>query len=338
MTSTNGDPSTDSESDRVIGIALLAFVPLGFLAVFAIYNFGSDNDNRTQVDTQQDSTKSSTFSLTEISLKPSKTVDIVEDDIEAVREPPSVTLFSSIARKDPLRAISLLNSVKYDVDNVSAIVRRIVHEWSAQDPDTAADWIVEHYAIDDPLRYTLLKKTLLQLANQEPDKAFKLAIEQPNPDEGPGLDFLVFQEVVLSGEIELAKDLLPQVNESTKTYAYEEIGSAMIRKSMIESALEIGEDLIGPNRVSYYNQVLEVWAEHNPNNLFESLDKLPTSRVKSTAAKQLLLNNRDEPILNDDQIALAKTFLNSADKSHLQSMDYRYKSLESVILKGSHFD
>lgn len=342
MTSTNRDPSTDSESNRVIGIALLAFVPVAFLAVFAIFNFGSENDNRiretAQVDTQQASTKSSTVSLTEFSVEPNKTVDIVGDDSAPVREPPSAILFSSIAREDPLRAISLLNSVKNDVDNVSAIVRRIVHEWSAQDSDAAADWIVEHYAIDDPLRYTLLKNTLPQLASQDPDKAFKLAIKQPNPDEGPGLDFLVFQEVVLSGELELAKNLLPQVTESTKTYAYEEIGTAMIRKSKIEDALEIGEDLIGPNQVSYYNHVMEVWAEHKPTNLYESLDNLPTSKVKSSAALQLVLSNKDEPVLTDDQIAHAKTFLNSVDKDRLQSVDNRYKSLESVILNGSHVE
>ncbi len=98
MTSTNGGPSTDSESNRVIGIALLAFVPLAFLAVFAIFNFGSDNDNRTRetalVDTQQASTKNSTVSLTEISVKQNTTVDKIGDDSAAVREPPSAALFS----------------------------------------------------------------------------------------------------------------------------------------------------------------------------------------------------------------------------------------------------
>lgn len=171
-----------------------------------------------------------------------------------------------------------------------------------------------------------IENTSPQLASQASDKAFTLAVEQPNPDEGSGLDFLVFQEAVLLGEIELAKNLLPQVNESSKSYAYEEIGTAMIRKSMIEDALEIGADLIGPNQVSYYNRVMEVWAKHKPKNLYESLDNVPTSTVKSSAAMQLVLNNRDGPILTDDQIAHAKTFLNSTDKNHLQDVNDRYKS------------
>ncbi|MXZ44298.1 MAG: hypothetical protein F4Z01_04875 [Gammaproteobacteria bacterium] len=242
---------------------------------------------------------------------------------EEARLLPLESAFSRIAMQDPAEAIAQLSSVEDYVGNTSTIVRRIVMQWSYQEPAEAANWVVNNFEEDDPQRRTLLQNVLPRLANIDPNQAFELAIAQPAPSSGFGLEIYVIYEVAGDGDIELAQKFLPRVSENTQTIAYSEVGSAMVRNLQINEAIELGNDLEGRNQTIYYGRVFSAWASDSPKNLYESLENFPTSELKSTAARQLITQNQYEPVLNDEQIERARTFLNSDDENFLKRIESR---------------
>ena len=254
--------------------------------------------------------------------KPKAVIENVELISEEFRIDTLESAFSMLAGKDPKGAIEKLSSVEHYVGNTSSIVRRIVYRWSDQEPDTAADWVLNTYPKEDPQRRTLLEPILRSLVHQDPSKAFEIAIAQPAPSEGFGLEVTVMQGITRDGDIELAKKLLPQVRgENSKTYVYSLIGGAMVKESKFDEALNFGQELGESEQTQYYRLVLDDWAEKDPKNLLASIESLPSDSIKSSAAFQLVFNNEYTPVLTDDQIEHAKTFLNSDDKARLKRIE-----------------
>lgn len=229
--------------------------------------------------------------------------------------------FSIIAGKDPMGAIEKLSSVEHHVGNTSSIVYFIVLRWSNQEPAAAADWVLNTYPKEDPQRRRLLEPVLRELIHQDPSKAFEVAIAQPVPSEGYGLEVTVMQGITRDGDIELAKKLLPQVRGKARTYVYSLIGGAMVQESQFDEALNFGQELSESEQPRYYGLVLDDWAKKDPKNLLASLESLPSNSIKSTAAFQLVFNNRYNPALTDDQIEHAKTFLSDDDKTRLKRIE-----------------
>ena len=109
--------------------------------------------------------------------------------------------FSEIASQNPLDALAKVSSIENFVGNTSSIVESIVDEWARQKPAAAADWVIQNYTPDDPQGHPLLREILPSLARQNPNKAFELAIEHPNPGTGSGLDYVVMLEIARYGNI-----------------------------------------------------------------------------------------------------------------------------------------
>ncbi|MCY3540444.1 MAG: hypothetical protein OXH31_00835 [Gammaproteobacteria bacterium] len=251
-------------------------------------------------------------------------LDFIEN-IETISERPRLLsleiAFSTIARKEPRRAIAMLSSVESYVGNTSSILNRVVDEWAEQQPDTAADWILNNFTQEDPQRQLLLVEVLPRVARRDPYHAFELAMEQPIPSEGFELEFYVMQEIVYGGDIEVAKELLPRVREKSKPFVYDDVGRAMVDVGQTSEALKLGQDLEESDQSSFYLTVLDWWVFQKPTNFYESLESLPSSDIKSLAARQLVLRNQLNPIFTNEQIEQARTFLNSEDKALLERMN-----------------
>ena len=250
--------------------------------------------------------------------KPNEMIANIEAISEENRVWPLTAAFSYIAEQDPMDALSKLSMVENFVGNTSTIVDSIVREWSLQEPEAATDWVLINYTVEDPQRGALLKRVLPSLARQDPIRAFELAIEQPARRGGLGLDYFVIREIILEGDIELATKLLPRVNENSKALIYRDVASAMVREGQTDNALELGKELEESKQSYYYQQVMASWASVSPKNLYESLEDLPTSSLKSKAAMQLISINRREPVLTDEQIKHLRTFLSSDDDATLK--------------------
>ncbi|MCY3540445.1 MAG: hypothetical protein OXH31_00840 [Gammaproteobacteria bacterium] len=252
---------------------------------------------------------------------PQELIENVEAISAEYRASPLATAFSYLARKDPLEAIVTLNSVEHLVGNTSTLVASIVRQWADQEPGTATDWVLENFVQDDSQRRSLLERTLPALALRDPNKAFELAIEQPVSETGLGLDYYVMGAIVREGDIEVAKKLLPRVNDSSRSIIYGNVAAGMVDEGQTDEALELGKDLEESSQRYYYLRVFASWAFNNPKNLMESLEGLPTSRTKSIAAMQLITRNHRNPVFTDDQIDHLRTFLNSEDEASVKRFD-----------------
>ena len=232
-----------------------------------------------------------------------------------------LTAFSNIASEDPMDAIAKLETVKRYVGNTSTIVQNIVMRWSRQNARAAADWVLNSYAQDDSERRTMLGWVLRDMSRQDVLKAFEIAVEHPAHSEKYGLEHVVLQEIIQDGDIELAKKLLPRVGESAKLNAYSQVGEAMVREARTEEALELGKEIGDNEQQLYYQQVISYWATIDPKDLYASLKDLPTNSFKSRAALQLVMSNKNIPILSDDQIEQARTYLNSEDEATVKRVE-----------------
>lgn len=255
--------------------------------------------------------------------KPSEVIENIEVLSDEYRLDTLESAFAQIASQEPLVAIAKVGSVKNFVGNTSSIVESIVDEWSLQDPEATTDWVIQNYTLDDPERRTLLEEVLPRLAHRDPDLAFELAIEQPTPDAALGLELGVIRELAREGEVDTAKKMLSRVKANSKLFAYREVGAAMVRQSQPGEALDLRKDFEASEQELYYHYVLYTWAGSNPKNLFKSLDDLPTSSIQSRAALALIVTNKNEPILTDDQIERARDLLNSEDEALLQRLESR---------------
>ncbi|MYD46411.1 MAG: hypothetical protein F4W92_08675 [Gammaproteobacteria bacterium] len=249
------------------------------------------------------------------------------ENIESISERPRLlsleTAFSSIARQDPKNAIEMLSSVERYVGNTSSLLTRIVNQWANRQPDSATDWVLNNFAREDPQRQMLLRGVLQRLASQDPDKAFELALAQPAPSEGYEIEFQVMQEIILYGDIEVAKKFLPRVRTKAKQSIYSSVATELVNAGQNNEALELGYDLAESNQQMYFWHVMLLWASNDPTDLYESLENLQSSDLASLAARQLISQNRFDPVLTDDQIEQARTLLTAEDEALVEQFENR---------------
>ena len=134
------------------------------------------------------------------------------------------------------------------VGNTSTILTLVVSQWAKQQPHNAADWVLNNFVREDPQRQMLMRGVLTRMACQDPDQAFKLALEQPAPIEGYELEFHVMQEIILYGDIEVAKKLLPRVRANAKPSIYSSVAMELIQMGQTSEAIELGKDLAESNK------------------------------------------------------------------------------------------
>ena len=248
-------------------------------------------------------------------------------NIEAISEQfrisPLETAFLNIAQKNPLEAITLLSSVESYVGNTSTITKEIVLEWSLTEPNAAAEWIVDNFSSEDPHRQNLLEDILPILAAQDPNRAFDLAIEQRTSADGNGLELQVIRVIARDGDIELAKKLLPRVKENTQVSAFSAVGSELVRASRTDEALELGKDFTGTKERKYFESIMYFWTDVDAKDLYESIANLPSSKIKSIAARAVIIRHQIDPFFNDDQIEYARSFLNTDDAAIVKRFENR---------------
>lgn len=250
--------------------------------------------------------------------RPKEVIEHIEAVSEQFRVKTLERAFWKMATQDPLDAIAHISTVETQVGNTTTILKTILSQWTVQSPDAAANWVVNQYSQDESMRHILLEEVLPQMAYQDPDRAFELAIAQPTLSEALGLEHLVMEVITRENNIELAMKLLPRVRENSKGHVYGNVAAAMVRAEQTSEALAIGSELKEKDQPIFYKRLFDEWASTMPKNLYESLDKLSIDTQKSLAAMQLILKNQYEPVLTDEQIDHARTFLNSDDEAELK--------------------
>ncbi len=230
---------------------------------------------------------------------------------------------SSIATKDPLEAARLIEELQTKVSNTSSIESGLIYHWSRSDPRAALDWLLEDPKRGDTRRRSMIESALRGLAHEDPQYAFQIGLEQPLVwEHDNGMESDVISELSRF-DIETAISLLPKVREESKSISYLWVGQALVKKRDPYRALELGEQVPESKRDFYYGSIGGEWADTNPIQMYEELEQLPGAKLKSTMAKQLLLNNARSPILSKDQVKHAKSLLTEEDAKTVDQWEQR---------------
>lgn len=253
--------------------------------------------------------------------RPLEVIDNIELLSVEIRLETLESAFSKLASEDPLKAIAEVSSVESYIGNTSSIKRSIVRRWARQEPEAATDWVLTNVDPEDSHRQKMLEYALENVALQNPDRAYDLALEHTTDTRGYGLEYQVFSALTRAGKIEEAKSLLSRAPDESRETVYAVVGSAMVKKKQTDEAIELGREMPESEQWLYYDRVLMEWCRSNPTDLFGRLKELPSETIQSRAAFRLIRDNLSDPVLTDDQIKDAKAYLNTKDEANLKLLE-----------------
>ncbi len=236
---------------------------------------------------------------------------------EHVRQSATRTAISSWVNEDPHEAANFVASMEGGSRASAASSLLIV--WSRQpDYKDSIEWVLNEPGISD-LKGFLLPEVLSYLAYVDPQFAMEKALEQPIADGGLGLEATVIFRLS-QNDIDEAIRFLPQVRPgSTKTAAYGYVGKMYIQHGATEDALNLAQELPSSNRSEYFQALLTTWSRSDPESLLNSIDSLPTSEVKSKAARVLTVSNKRHKGLSEKQVQSVEKYLSKEDAESIRN-------------------
>lgn len=218
----------------------------------------------------------------------------------------------AFARISPGESVSFLSDLEDD-DLRIKLAKEIATHWSAQDPHTALDWVLNEQFATDVQQAETLMIVLAGLATKDPDLAFQTARDQPIVLRGQyyrGMEVTVIQQLVETN-IDKALAMLSDIRSEglTTAHAFSEVGRAMIRDGQFDRALALGQRLGERGRRNYNGSLMYQWAMTDPETLFDKLETLPSEQLKDQAARGLVRYNGETKALNSEQMERVASYL-----------------------------
>ena len=200
-----------------------------------------------------------------------------------VQDQAQLDAVSNIAAKAPEEAAELLTEIPNGIKRYGWIVAL---DWSRKDVRGALDWVL---SLNESHQEEILTWIYFELVEENHELAFELALNQPVPANRSAHEVRVI-DLLAEVDLEEAINLLPRVRDHarTKESAYASVSRALIRQGDSNRAIELGQELPESLREHYYLNLFSRWARWDIVDLFESLDELPSTELKSEAAMQLL--------------------------------------------------
>ena len=248
---------------------------------------------------------------------PQDVLSVLETLPEHVLHSATRTAISSWVNEDPREAANFVASM--DGGSRASAASSLVVAWTRQpDYKDSVEWVLNEPGISD-LKGFLLPEVLSYLAYVDPQFAMEKALEQPIADGGLGLEATVIFRLS-HNDIDEAIRFLPQVRPgSTKTAAYEYVGKMYIQHGATEDALNLAQELPSSNRSEYFQALLTTWSRSDPESLLNSIDSLPTSEVKSKAARVLTISNKRHKGLSEKQVQSVEKYLSKEDADGIRN-------------------
>lgn len=201
----------------------------------------------------------------------------------------------NLVRQDNVeQALSSINQMKDQGENVSLAVRFLADTWVERDAPAATDWLVATDTINDTLRTDIMNTFLPALANTDPIRAYQLAAEYGDPDAFDPrftLEMRVLDSIAKRGDFNRARELLPNVDESLLGTAYSTIAFSLISYGKFDEVIALGKELSDEDQTEYFDSITVQWYQWKPVELFENLGNLPTAESQQAVAR-VLLNDR----------------------------------------------
>lgn len=221
-----------------------------------------------------------------------------------------------VARHSPKDAVEMMDSMAGRVGNISSIAPVLVAVWAVQDPREALDWVLMREQDQESLDIDLMMvQVLVELTHEDPQLAMQIALDRP--ESGHQLDVWVIEELAAI-DIEQAVKLLPKVSEKNRRDAYIAVGRQLLQHHDPLGGIGIASNLPDEDRDYVQYRIARSWAGTFPIKMLEALEDIPSERVKSLAAKGLVLVDSWNHVLSDEQLNYVKTLLTDADLQEVE--------------------
>lgn len=216
--------------------------------------------------------------------------------------------------ESPEKAIRQMHEMSEFLGNNSKLTTRIVTVWSRSDPSAASDWVLSNVKEGKAERRRLLSVSLRQLVLFDPQYALELALSEPLDENGRGLELTLVKELSSNGNTRSAIEILPDIRgASPRVSALVAVGTGFVLEDSPLEAIDLASQVPESYRWYFYGEVFRAWANGDPEQLLESLERLPSEHVRSWAGMQLVITNRSNSALTNEQIDYAKSFLTETD-------------------------
>ena len=219
-----------------------------------------------------------------------------------------------IASSSPDEAAKLL--IEFP-NGINEFGEAIAQTWAQKNVREALDWVL---SLDESHQQELLRWLSGALLEEDHELAFEVFLSQPVTRAGFALEADGIERLAAT-DLELAISLLPRVRDHprTKEWAYHMVSRALVEKNEGDRAMELGQELPESLRNQYYQTLFSEWAWSDAVSLFESLDELSNTELKSDAANALLnyldWDNTTHQYFSERQIQEIKEHL-AGDGSH----------------------
>ena len=213
-------------------------------------------------------------------------------------------LAESKPAQDVLVLLSQLEDIGFNTDEATTTFVRL---WSQREPEAAVRWAIQNLDLQTFWGQWPLRRAIQQLALSDPEKAMKIALEQP-------AEIALEQEVVLSllrqGEIEKGLSLFTQMRASSDyPIPFRSISYILIEAGRIDEMLALSEQVKESEKPNFYRSMARPWVRFELESLLDYLPKLPTSEMQQIVAANVLREQEYYPYLTAEELEFVRTFV-----------------------------
>ena len=211
----------------------------------------------------------------------------------------TVQALGRISINSPLEAIRIARDLDAQTLRIKAR-DEIVRNWSSVDAESAFAWLINDEFSDGSQS---IERTWHPIFRSYLDQDFESARSFAHEYEGKlQSDLLVaVARRLVRQDIEDALDYLPMIDEEDRFIVENEIGMKLVSNDP-EQALSFGETVPEERKESYYDSMLNSWADEDGNALYSNIKRVPR-KYQVTAAREILYANRRQSFLSDRQVS-----------------------------------
>ena len=250
---------------------------------------------------------------------PDKVLDIARQ--VAVRE---------IAKTDPKAAAGMVAEIA-DPTVKQFVAKQVISHWVKQDFRGTLDWIATDQGVDT-IESELRAEAYRELSKLDAQLALQEALNQPLNKRGEGLEVDVIKAVARV-DMDLAVSMLPSSRGGqSKAKAYESVMFLLVAAERdFDRAMDVLIELSQDKQTSATSASISYIVMDAPLVLFDSLNKLASEKLRSTAARNLLRRYENTGLFSSDQLTQLQS-VTSSTESHTSK---RMRNVMEAVIEAT---
>ncbi|MYC25907.1 MAG: hypothetical protein F4X56_08335 [Gammaproteobacteria bacterium] len=207
----------------------------------------------------------------------------------------------------PAEVLTLLAQLRERGFDTSEATDSFVRVWSRNDALAAVEWVVQNMELGRYDGSMMLNYAIDELTIVDPDKAMKLALEQPVKS---GMDYAVVNKLLREGDFEKALALAPKVRV-LQWYEpiYNRVAYFYIGEGKIEEALALEEKVEDSEKPRFYQNLVWNWLYSDADSFLENLPNFPTSEIRAIVAAEAIRTQQSSGFLTEKELEFVRSFV-----------------------------